>query len=123
MLGKKDTKGKCPLNRFKECRSDCALFRVGTRVNDVTNEVTPVELCAFNVIADNIEQLHGRTFNLQQEMAETKNVMSFHVLAQCGLKTQEEAARQAKRALLPKIMELDAQELDAEEEEKKLIEK
>lgn len=119
MLSKKDTKGKCPLNKFKECRDDCVLYRRGTRVNDFTNEVTPVELCAFNVIADNIEQLHSRTFNLQQEMGATKNVMAFHVLAQCGLKTQEEAARQAERALLPTIQELDAEE----EEEKKLIEK
>ena len=101
MLSKKDSKGKCPLNKFKECQDDCVLYRKGVRTNDLTNETFPIEVCAFNVIADNIEALHNRTFCLQQEMGETKNVMAFHVLAQCGLKSHEEAAKKAEQALLP----------------------
>jgi hypothetical protein len=120
MLSKKEKKGKCPLRNFKECSSDCVLYRTGTRTNDLTNETFHVELCAFNVIADNIEAVHNRTFCLQQEMGETKNVMAFHVLAECGLKSKDEAARVAKRALIPKMNEIAAEEAD---KEKKLIEK
>jgi len=111
MLGKKESKGLCPLARFKECNEKCVLFRKGTRYNEMTKEVTPVELCAFNIIADNIEQLHTRTYCLQKEMGETKNVMAFHVLAECGLKRKEDAARHAARALLPMVEETEEKTL------------
>jgi hypothetical protein len=112
MLANKNEKGKCPLAKFKECREDCVLYRKGTRVNDLTNEVFPIELCAFNVIADNIEAMHNRTFMLQKEMGETKNVMAFHVLANMGVMNPAEAEAQAKKVLLPVIEEIRKKELE-----------
>lgn len=101
MLAKKNKKGKCPLNKMKQCQEDCVLYRKGTRVNDLTQEVTPIEICAFNVIADNIEQLHNRTYQMQKEMGEMKNVTAFHVMADLGMASVEEAAAQAERVLIP----------------------
>jgi len=103
MLDSKVKKGKCPLNKMKECQEDCVLYRRGTRYNDKTEEVFPVELCAFNVIADNIEATHKRTFQLQKEMGDTKNVMAFHVLANMGVGNPEEARRQAEKVLIPLV--------------------
>ena len=110
MLDSKIIKGKCPLNKMKECREDCVLYRKGTRYNDKTEEVTPVELCAFNVIADNIEAMHNRTYMLQKEMGETKNVMAFHVLANMGVTDPEEAKRQAEKILLPLVEKKELEE-------------
>ena len=111
MLDNKIAKGKCPLSKFKECRDDCVLYRKGTRYNDKTEEVTPIEMCAFNVIADNIEAMHNRTFMLQKEMGETKNVMAFHVLADLGLRSKDEAIRQAESILVPIIEKIQKKEL------------
>lgn len=111
MLDKKTKKGKCPLRNFKECSEECVLYRRGTRFNDLTNEVTPIEICAFNVIADNIERMHNRTYMLQQEMGETKNVMAFHVMADLGMANREEAERHAEKVLIPILEKLDKKEL------------
>lgn len=100
MLSKKEKKGLCPLNKFKECNDNCVLYRRGTRYNEVQQEVMPVELCAFNVIADNIEAMHSRTFCIQQEMGELKTVTAFSVLTGLGLKTKEETQRAAERILI-----------------------
>ena len=111
MLDKKIKKEGCPFRNLKECSEKCALYRRGTRFNEATNEVTPIEICAFNVIADNIERMHHRTFALQQEMGETKNVMAFHVMADLGMTTMDEAERQAKKILIPIIEKMDKKEL------------
>ena len=101
MLDKKDQKGKCPFRNFKPCRDDCVFYRRGVRTIELTEEVIAVELCAVNVIADNIERMHNRTFMLQKEMGETKNVMAFHVMADLGIASQEEAKAQAEKVLIP----------------------
>ena len=104
MLDKKDMKGKCPFRNFKECRDDCVFYRRGTRTIEHLNgseEVIAVELCAVNVIADNIERMHNRTYMLQKEMGETKNVMAFHVMADLRIASQEEAKAQAEKVLIP----------------------
>ncbi len=113
MLDKKDEKGKCPLNKFKECRSDCVLYRRGTRFNEVTKEVTPVELCAFNVMADNMEAMHQRTFGVQAEIGELKTVTAFHVMANLGLTSKDKAVKQAEKILIPI-----AEKLNEEKDEK-----
>ena len=110
MLDSKITKGKCPLNKMKKCQEDCVLYRKGTRYNEKTDEVFPIEMCAFNVIADNIEAMHNRTYQLQKEMGETKNVMAFHVLANMGVGDPEEAKRQAEKILLPLVEKKELEE-------------
>lgn len=111
MLNKKTKKGKCPFRGFKECSNECVLYRKGTRYNELTEEVIPIEICAFNVIADNIERMHNRTYMLQQEMGETKNVMAFHVMADMGMSSREEAERQAEKVLIPILEKLGKNEL------------
>ena len=111
MLDKKTKKGKCPFRNFKDCSDECVLYRKGVRFNELTEETTPIEICAVNVIADNIERMHNRTYMLQQEMGETKNVMAFHVMADLGMTTREEAENQAKRILIPIMEEIQKKEL------------
>ncbi len=101
MLGKKNERGLCPLNKFKECRSDCVLYRRGTRFNEVTKEVTPVELCAFNVMADNMEAMHQSTFGVQAEIGELKTVTAFNVMANLGFTSKDKAFKQAEMILIP----------------------
>lgn len=111
MLDKKKKKGKCPFRNLKACSEECVLFRRGTRYNELTEEVTPIELCAFNVIADNIERMHNRTFQMQKEMGDMKNVTAIHVMADLGLATMEEAARQTQNILIPIAEEMKKKEL------------
>ena len=106
MLDRKDKKGKCPFRKMKECSEECVLYRKGTRYNEKTDEVFSVELCAFNVIADNLENMHNRTYMLQKEVGETKNVVAFGVMANMGITTREEAEKQAKKVLMPVIEEI-----------------
>ena len=94
---------KCPFRNLKDCSSECMLYRKGTRINDLTNETFIVETCAINVIADNLEAMHNRTFMLQKEVGQTKNVMAFSVLANLGITPLEEAERQAKNLLMPLV--------------------
>ena len=110
MLKKEEVKGKCPFRNFKVCESKCVFFRTGTRYNELTEEVLPVEICAINVIADNIEALHNRTYQLQKEVGETKNVVAFGVMANMGMTSKAEAERQAKQVLLPFMEELQKKE-------------
>lgn len=111
MLEKKKKPEKCPFRGFKKCDSECMLFRRGTRTNDLTNETIFVEQCAINVIADNMEMTHNRAFMLQREVGETKNVMAFHVMADLGMTTVDEAERQAKKILIPIMEKLQKKEL------------
>jgi hypothetical protein len=99
MLDRKEEKGKCPFNKFKVCREDCVFYRRGVRVNDVTNETVPVELCAVNVIADNIEQMHNKVHMSQKEMGEMKNMTAFKILSDYNLVHEQEVIRKAKRVI------------------------
>ena len=110
MLKKEEVKGKCPFRNFKLCEEKCVFYRKGTRYNDKTEEVFPVEICAINVIADNIETLHNRTYQLQKEVGDTKNVVAFGVMANMGMTSKAEAERQAKQVLLPFMEELQKKE-------------
>jgi len=114
MLDKKTKKGKCPFRNFKDCSEECVLYRRGVRFTELNDEATPIEICAVNVIADNIERLHNRTFMLQKEVGETKNVVAFKIMSDLGIGSEQEARKQAERVLVPIIEEL---------EKKKLIEK
>jgi hypothetical protein len=117
MLEKKDkTKGEgCPFRGFKDCSNQCKLFRRGTRTNDLTGETTFVEDCSINVIADNIEMVHNRSFMLQKEVGQTKNVIAFDILSKMGIVSKEEAETQAKKILIPIIEEIEIQKKELPE--------
>jgi hypothetical protein len=103
MLGKKnDTKkGKCPFLKLKPCDEGCILYRSGVRYNENGKNAFPFSDCALNIIADNMEAMHNRTFMMQKEVGETKNVMSLKILSDLGLARQEEVAEKAMKIINP----------------------
>ncbi len=104
MLSKKKSegRGKCPLNKLKPCDEGCILYRKGVRFNEVKQESFPFEDCALNVIADNVEAIHNRSYMLQKEVGETKNVMAIKILSEMGRVDKEDVACQALKILCPK---------------------
>jgi len=66
---------KCPFG-FKK-HEECALYRRGVRI--ITNpgtlkeEQVPFEECAFNIIADCLENLIGRQIGVQKELNMIRN--------------------------------------------------
>lgn len=108
MLHRKKTegKGKCPFRNLKECSSECILYRKGIRyTDDQKSEPFPFEECAINIIADNLEAMHNRTYMMQKEVGETKNVMAMKVLADLGLAHINEVKRQAIKMVAPEKVE------------------
>jgi len=81
VLSKNQKRGKCPFRNFKDCSPKCVFCRKGVRYNEKTHETFPVEDCAINIIADNLETLHQRAFAVQKEMGETKNATVFQAMA------------------------------------------
>jgi len=104
MLNKKKTegRGKCPFRNLKECSTDCVLYRKGIRyTDDQKSEPFPFEECALNIIADNLEAMHNRTYMLQREVGETKNVMTLKILQDLGHIKPDEVERQALKIITP----------------------
>jgi hypothetical protein len=103
MLNKKKTeeRGKCPFRNLKECSNECALYRKGVRFNEAKEESFPFEECALNIIADNLEAMHNRTYMLQKEVGDTKNVMAIKILSDLGMAQTSEVKRQAMKILNP----------------------
>ena len=92
---------KCPFRKLSSCRDECAFYTKGVRFNESKNESYPFEECAFNIIADNLEAMHNRTYMLQKEVGETKTVMAIKVLADMGYIKNEEAERQVLKIITP----------------------
>jgi hypothetical protein len=104
MLNKKDkTKKeiKCPFRKLNPCSEECAFYRKGVRFNELKNESFPFEECAVNIIADNLEAMHNRTYMLQKEVGETKHVMAIKIMADLGLVKNSEVERQVLRIISP----------------------
>ena len=104
MLKKKKTeeRGKCPFRSLKECSTECVLYRKGVRFTDNEKaEAFPFEECALNIIADNLESMHNRTYMLQKEVGDTKNVMTLKILSDLGRVSPDEVGRQALKILTP----------------------
>jgi hypothetical protein len=95
MINKNVNKGKCPFRNLEECSEECAFFRKGVRFNEKKQESYAFEECAINIIADNLEAMHQRTFAMQREVGETKNMMAFKVLSDLGMMKQDQAANYA----------------------------
>jgi len=112
MLNKKkdENKGLCPFNNLKPCNEKCAFFRSGVRYTEINGEPFPFKECAINIIADNLESMHNRTYMMQKEVGETKNTIAMKILSDLGVGSIEETTRLAVRVL----------GLDKKEETKKL---
>jgi len=107
MLNKKKTegRGKCPFRNLKECSTECVMYRKGIRfTDDQKSEPFPFEECALNIIADNLEAMHNRTYMMQKEVGETKNVMAIKILSDLGMAPVEEVKRQAMKMVSPETV-------------------
>lgn len=96
MISKENSRGKCPFRNLEECSPDCAFYRRGVRFNEKKQENYAFEECAINIIADNLEAMHQRTYAMQREVGETKNIMAFKILSDLGMVKKEEAASRAE---------------------------
>lgn len=106
MLVKKDEKGKCPFRDLKPCSEKCTLFRKGIRYNQ-HNEAVPVELCAFNIMADNLEMTHNRIYQLQAEVGESKNILAMKMVLDMQMGNQ--ATEDTFKRLIQKVVFPDSQ--------------
>ena len=95
MINKSVNRGKCPFRNLEECSDECAFFRKGVRFNEKKQESFAFEECAINIIADNLEAMHQRTFAMQREVGETKNIIAFNILSDLGMVSKDEAAQKA----------------------------
>lgn len=93
---KNEKKGKCPFRDLKPCSENCAFYRKGIRYSESGNNPVPFEECSINIIADNLEAMHNRTYMMQKEVGETKNVMAFKILSDLGMVDRETAIKKAQ---------------------------
>ena len=116
MLNKKKSegRGKCPFRKLAECSDKCAFYRKGVRFNEQKEESFPFEDCAINIIADNLEALHNRTYMMQKEVGDTKNVMTLKILSELGQVQPDEVERQALKIITPPAPEADVKKLTEE---------
>ena len=96
MISKTQNKGKCPFRNLEACSEECVFYRKGVRFNEKKNESYPFEECAINIIADNLEAMHQRTYAMQREVGETKNIMAFKILSDLDMVSKDETVRQAQ---------------------------
>lgn len=96
---KKNEKGNCPFRNLKPCSETCAFYRKGMRFKEDSGDPIPFEECSINIIADNLEAMHNRTFMMQKEVGETKNVMAFKVLHDLGVIDKKSAVEKATRLI------------------------
>jgi len=101
MINKKnnEVKAPCPFNKMKKCREDCILFRKGIRYNETQSETYPFSDCAINLIADNLEMMHNRTYMMQSEVGETKNIIAMKLLSEVANLPAEDVAKQALKIM------------------------
>ena len=102
MLNKKKNKDlkPCPFTGLKkQCTEDCMLFREGTYVNEITDDTIPFKDCAINIIANNVEAMHNRSYMLQKEVGDLKNVIGLQMLQGLGMVKTPDFIRQAENLL------------------------
>jgi hypothetical protein len=108
MLNKKksEERGKCPFRGLKVCSDECVFYRKGVRyTDDERAEAFPFEECAFNIIADNLEAMHNRTYMMQKEVGETKNVIAISILKDIGMAQEEQVKKQALKLVDPDLVD------------------
>lgn len=102
MLNKKKDKKKklCPYTGLKkECSEDCMLFREGHIINELNNETIPFTDCAHNIIANNLDAMHNRSYMMQKEVGDLKNVIGLQMLQGLGMVQTNDFIRQAENLL------------------------
>lgn len=104
----------CPFREFQQCDSRCAFYRKGVRFNDLTNEATPMESCAINVIADNIEQMHNKALMMQKEVGQVKDAVIMQTLVNVDILQKSRVTEEMLKIANPNIIDM--------QEPKKLLE-
>lgn len=100
MINKKNNEDLkfCPFIK-KKCRTDCMFFRKGVRFNEQRKESFPFQDCVFNLIGDNLEAMHNRTYMMQSEVGAAKNVLALKILSEVADLDPREVGRQALKTL------------------------
>jgi hypothetical protein len=105
MLSKQKT-NLCPFNNFKPCNTGCALYRRGVRYKEITNEAEPIEVCAINIIADNAEAIHNRSFMMQKEVGQVKDAVIMSTLVDMQIMKKEHATTEILKIANPDIIDI-----------------
>jgi hypothetical protein len=82
---KNTKKGNCPFRGLEPCDESCAFYRKGLRYKEDGSDPTPFEECAINLIADNLEAMHNRTFMIQREVGSTKSIIALKTMVDLGM--------------------------------------
>ena len=70
-------KKKCPFALYDECiTTECKLYRIQSRLNEVTQEKVQIEDCVFNLMLDALENLIVRSIGIQQSNNKTQHSLS-----------------------------------------------
>lgn len=77
------------------CNIECSLYRRGMRYWEDTNKNEPFEECAINILTDSSENQVQRTFAVQQETGQAKNIFAQFALMAAGKVAPGEVARVA----------------------------
>lgn len=86
-IKKNNERGQCPFILHDPCNPDCVFYRKGIRYSEKPgNDPIPFEDCAFNIIADNLEAMHNRTYMMQKEVGDTKNIVAMKTMVDLGIK-------------------------------------
>jgi len=90
-LTKDNERGKCPFILHEPCNPECTFYRKGIRYSETPGaEPTPFEECAINIIADNLESMHNRTYMMQKEVGDTKNMIALKTILDLKVGNAEE---------------------------------
>jgi len=88
---KDNEKGHCPFRDLEPCNETCAFYRKGLRYKETSGDPIPFEECAFNIIADNLEAMHNRTFMMQKELGETKGIIALKTMVDLEMARPDQA--------------------------------
>ncbi len=88
---KNDKKGNCPFRSLEPCSETCAFYRKGLRYKENTGDPVAFEECAINIIADNLEAMHNRTYMLQQEVGEAKGIIALKTMVDLNIAQPDQA--------------------------------
>ena len=80
MIKKNTEKGLCPFRKLNACSEKCAFYRKGLRYSEQGGDPIPFEECAINIIADNLEAMHNRTYMMQREVGDAKNIIALKTM-------------------------------------------